>query len=138
MTPISGLHPDDARAVTLRRLLSHTAGLSLHGYPGCWPPEPVRSLEASLSGDTWTSRRVTSAAGASSLTLDVATGDVHLAVGTDVIRHFVSANDGKTWTGAVVPNSADAYSPMIRINPVSGDVGIAAIGDGGIVFFLAR
>jgi hypothetical protein len=108
---------------------------------GCMSPGPQPSdgtYVASLSGDTWTSRRVTSAAGASSLTLDVASGDLHLAVGTDVIRHFVSANDGKTWTGAVVPNSADAYVPVIRIDPVSGDVGIAAIGDGGIVFFLAR
>ncbi|NOT29153.1 MAG: beta-lactamase family protein [Planctomycetes bacterium] len=38
--------------VTLRRLLSHTAGLTLHGYPGFWPPKELPSLEASLSGDT--------------------------------------------------------------------------------------
>src|SRR5262249_16191460 len=42
----------DARKVTLRRLLSHTAGLSLHGYPGFWPPASVPTLEASLGGDT--------------------------------------------------------------------------------------
>ncbi len=42
----------DARGVTLRRLLSHTAGLSLHGYPGFWPPAELPSLEASLGGDT--------------------------------------------------------------------------------------
>src|SRR5262245_43778272 len=42
----------DAKGVTLRRLLSHTAGLSLHGYPGFWPPKELPSLEASLSGDT--------------------------------------------------------------------------------------
>ncbi len=38
--------------VTLRRLLSHTAGLSLHGYPGWGPTDPLPSLEASLSGAT--------------------------------------------------------------------------------------
>jgi CubicO group peptidase (beta-lactamase class C family) len=42
----------DVHGVTLRRLLSHTAGLSLHGYPGFWPPKELPSLEASLGGDT--------------------------------------------------------------------------------------
>jgi CubicO group peptidase (beta-lactamase class C family) len=42
----------DAAGVTLRRLLSHTAGLTLHGYPGFWPPKELPTLEASLGGDT--------------------------------------------------------------------------------------
>lgn len=44
----------DVRGVTLRRLLSHTAGLTLHGYPGFWPEErpSLPTLEASLAGDT--------------------------------------------------------------------------------------
>jgi len=42
----------DVAGVTLRRLLSHTAGLSLHGYPGFWPPKALPTLEASLGGDT--------------------------------------------------------------------------------------
>jgi CubicO group peptidase (beta-lactamase class C family) len=43
----------DVRGVTLRRLMSHTAGLSLHGYPGFWPGErELPTLEASLGGDT--------------------------------------------------------------------------------------
>lgn len=40
----------DASGVTLRRLLSHTAGLSLHGYPGYDPGETLPTLEESLSG----------------------------------------------------------------------------------------
>ena len=40
----------DSQGVTLRRLLSHTAGLSLHGYPGFQPDQELPSLEASLSG----------------------------------------------------------------------------------------
>jgi CubicO group peptidase (beta-lactamase class C family) len=38
--------------VTLRRLLSHTAGLSLSGYPGFEPGEPLPTIEESLSGRT--------------------------------------------------------------------------------------
>lgn len=38
--------------VTLRRLLSHTAGLSLHGYPGFGPEDKLPSVEESLSGKT--------------------------------------------------------------------------------------
>ena len=38
--------------VTLRRLLSHTAGLRLHGYPGFDPSEPLPTIEESLSGKT--------------------------------------------------------------------------------------
>ncbi len=42
----------DHDKVTLRRLLSHTAGLRLHGYPGFKPDEPLPSIEESLSGNT--------------------------------------------------------------------------------------
>ena len=42
----------NASGVTVRRLLSHTAGLSLHGYPGFGPEDTLPSLEESLSGKT--------------------------------------------------------------------------------------
>lgn len=42
----------DHHGVTMRRLLSHTAGLRLHGYPGFDPGEELPTLEASLSGAT--------------------------------------------------------------------------------------
>ncbi len=41
----------DPAGVTIRRLLAHSAGLSLHGYPGMPPTHTLPSLEASLSGD---------------------------------------------------------------------------------------
>jgi len=41
----------DSNEVTLRRLLSHSAGLSLHGYPGFQHHLKLPSLEASLSGN---------------------------------------------------------------------------------------
>ena len=40
----------DPRGVTLRRLLSHTAGVSVHGYPGHEPAQPLPSTAASLAG----------------------------------------------------------------------------------------
>jgi CubicO group peptidase (beta-lactamase class C family) len=42
----------DLDSVTMRRLLSHTAGLRLHGYPGFLPTEELPSVEQSLSGAT--------------------------------------------------------------------------------------
>ncbi|MEM7097526.1 MAG: serine hydrolase domain-containing protein [Pseudomonadota bacterium] len=42
----------DHNQVTLRRLLSHTAGLSLPGYPGFVEGTPLPTIEASLAGDT--------------------------------------------------------------------------------------
>ena len=40
----------DVDEVTIRRLLSHTAGLSLHGYPGWAPSDTLPTIEESLSG----------------------------------------------------------------------------------------
>ena len=42
----------DHDKVTLRRLLSHTAGLRLHGYPGFDPSQKLPTIEESLSGAT--------------------------------------------------------------------------------------
>jgi CubicO group peptidase (beta-lactamase class C family) len=41
----------DTAGVTLRRLLSHTAGLSVSGYRGWGPDDLIPTLEQSLSGD---------------------------------------------------------------------------------------
>lgn len=40
----------DSDKVTIRRLLSHTAGLSLHGYPGWSPKDTLPTIEESLNG----------------------------------------------------------------------------------------
>ena len=40
----------NSEGVTIRRLLSHTAGLSLHGYPGWSPEDTLPSVEESLNG----------------------------------------------------------------------------------------
>lgn len=41
----------NSEGVTIRRLLSHTAGLSVRGYPGFEPTRTLPSLEQSLSGN---------------------------------------------------------------------------------------
>ncbi len=43
--------PFDPGGITVRRLLSHTAGLSVHGYAGQTPKRPLPPIEASLSGE---------------------------------------------------------------------------------------
>lgn len=42
----------DRSGVTIRRLLSHTSGLSVRGYAGLQSVQPLPNLEQSLSGDT--------------------------------------------------------------------------------------
>jgi CubicO group peptidase (beta-lactamase class C family) len=44
--------PFDDGGLTVRRLLSHTAGLSVHGYVGQPSDRPLPSIAASLSGET--------------------------------------------------------------------------------------
>jgi CubicO group peptidase (beta-lactamase class C family) len=44
--------PFDADGITVRRLLSHTAGLSVHGYVGQTSERPLPSIAASLAGET--------------------------------------------------------------------------------------
>jgi CubicO group peptidase (beta-lactamase class C family) len=44
--------PFDADGLTVRRLLSHTAGLSVHGYVGQRADRPLPPIVASLSGET--------------------------------------------------------------------------------------
>ncbi len=41
----------DSKKVTIRSLLSHTGGISVHGYPGFPPNTKLPSLEASLNGE---------------------------------------------------------------------------------------
>lgn len=118
-----------------RPIMAWTQNSEIEGCASPGPRPTDGTYVATKHNGSWTSRRVTEAAGGSSVTFDVASGDIHLAVVSDVIRHFVSADDGAAWKGTVVPNSADAYQPVIRIDPVTGHVGIAAIAEGGIAFF---
>ena len=46
----------DHSKITIRALLSHSAGLSVHGYPGFHPDDKLPTLEASLNGENGTVR----------------------------------------------------------------------------------
>lgn len=48
----------DSDGVTIRRMLSHTAGLSLYGYPGWTSDDTLPTIEESLNGKTNGSGRV--------------------------------------------------------------------------------
>ena len=48
--PPGPLTAADGRKVTLERLLSHTAGLTVHGFPGYAPDEPVPTVLQVLDG----------------------------------------------------------------------------------------
>ena len=57
--------------VTIRRILSHRAGLSLHGYWGIKPDYPLPTLVESLSGET---KRSATASQPTSVTIEVEPG----------------------------------------------------------------
>jgi len=88
-------------------------------------------------GDEWTSRRASKSPWDSSLTLDVGSGDLHLAVVDEGIRHLVSSDDGETWSSSPVPDSLDAQRPVIRLDAETGRLVIAAIVEDGVVVFAA-
>jgi|TARA_R110002072_G_scaffold301694_1_gene482034 CubicO group peptidase (beta-lactamase class C family) len=46
----------DHSKVTIRAILSHSAGLSVHGYPGFHPDDKLPNLEASLNGENGPAR----------------------------------------------------------------------------------
>lgn len=48
-----------SKEVTIERLLSHTSGLSLHGYPGWGPDDKLPTIEKSLNGINNGPERVT-------------------------------------------------------------------------------
>jgi CubicO group peptidase (beta-lactamase class C family) len=113
----------DPKGVTLRRLLSHTAGLSLHGYPGFWPGDELPTLERSLSGDTNGAGdvRLEAEPGAAweysgggytlaQLLLEETTGEsfaVHLR--THVLVPLGMTSSGFGWDAALLERSATPY-----------------------------
>jgi len=135
----------DAKGVTLRRLLSHTAGLSLHGYPGFWPPHAIPTLEASLSGDTNGAGEVQLEAAPGThwkysgggytiaqLLLEETTG----AAFADYMHENVLAPLGMThsaygWTSAALAESATPYDdkgqPLPRGGPLFAELAAAGL-----------
>jgi CubicO group peptidase (beta-lactamase class C family) len=51
--------PYDTDGITIRRLLTHSAGLTVHGYDGTLSTDPLPSLEESLNGNKGKTEAVT-------------------------------------------------------------------------------
>ena len=97
----------DAKGVTIRRLLSHSAGLSVHGFDGFLPEQPLPSLEESLSGNN------------SSDHMDGGAGDVRIAMepgaqfsysggGYTLLQLLVEEVTGETFTAFMQRKVLDA------------------------------
>jgi CubicO group peptidase (beta-lactamase class C family) len=77
-----------AQGVTLRRLLSHTAGLSVSGYRGWGPDDVIPSLEQSLSGND-------NGAGAVSITAAPGSGWAYSGGGYTLMQLLVEEITGR-------------------------------------------
>lgn len=120
--------PYNPEGVTIRRLLSHSAGLSRHGYPGYPPDAPLPSLEASLSGaDTGVSLfaepgTVFSYSGGGYTLLQLIIEEVSGQTFADFMQAEVFAPLGLehtsyTWRDDLRPLTAKAYSAQGRLLP---------------------
>ncbi|HET7012043.1 MAG TPA: serine hydrolase domain-containing protein [Anaerolineales bacterium] len=114
----------DARGVTIRRLLSHTAGLSLGGYPGYPPDTTLPSLEESLSGNNRGAGvvRIAMEPGAQwsysgggytllQLVVEEVTGEAFSSyMQREVLEPLGMTHSGYEWRADLRPSTAVAYS----------------------------
>ncbi len=93
--------PYDVRGVTVRRLLNHTAGISLEGYGGGVPVgEPLPSLEASLAGDT-------RGCGVVKLVREPGEAMMYSGGGYTILQLLVEEVTGQTFAGYMKENVLD-------------------------------
>jgi CubicO group peptidase (beta-lactamase class C family) len=132
----------DSTGVTLRRLLSHTAGLSVSGYRGWGPDDLIPSLEQSLSGNN-------NGAGAVALTAAPGTAWSYSGGGYTLTQLLVEETAGKPFadymrdavlrplgmdrssfslTPLVLGRAARAYDELGEETPTPRFVEVAAAG----------
>jgi CubicO group peptidase (beta-lactamase class C family) len=78
----------DARRVTARLLLSHRAGVGVHGYPGYEPDRPLPSLLDSLGGDN-------GGAGAATLVAEPGTTTLYSSGGYAILQLAIEQISGE-------------------------------------------
>jgi hypothetical protein len=83
---------------------------------------------ATNASGSWVPERITTATGAASIQVDDATGRVHVLVGADSgLVYYTKASNGG-WTHARVASTADAGSPIIRLDQAKGTLLVVYIG----------
>ena len=136
----SSAYPADG--VTLRRLLSHTAGLSVSGYRGWGPDDRIPSLPESLSGDDNGAGAVTQVAAPGSgwaysgggytltqLLVEELSGRVFADyMGEAVLRPLGMADTSFALTPAVLGRSARSYDELGEETPTPRFAEVAAAG----------
>ncbi|ROI05053.1 class C beta-lactamase-related serine hydrolase [Chryseobacterium sp. G0240] len=116
--------PFDNSKVTLRRVLSHTAGLSVHGYGGSEQGTKLLSLEESLSGKTKRNRESVSVIiepgtgggyTLAQLLLEERTKESFAAyMKKNVFRPLGLHSSNYEWIDEMKANSATAYDTLRR------------------------
>ena len=121
----------DAGGVTLRRLLSHTAGLVPSGYPGHYPHLPLPTLEENLNGASNGAGpvKLTGAPGVewryagggftvAQLLVEEVSGRTFAAfMAEEVLAPLGMRHSAYEWTAALRPLTAKAYDPAGRELP---------------------
>lgn len=121
----------DPGGVTIGRLLSHSAGLSLHGYPGFEPGQPLPGVEESLSGATGGAGdvRVVQEPGLKfsysgggytllQLIIEEVTGETYVTyTQREILAALGMTNSGFACTSEPQPTTAAAYDAQGRLLP---------------------
>ncbi len=100
---------------------------------GCVSPDPAPqdgSYYATNPGDTWQARRLTTALGWMSLSLDSVTGRVHAIIESNRVRYYTKTPTGP-WQVSTIPGvPIPAFSPAIRVDPATGRLLLAYLTSG--------
>jgi hypothetical protein len=87
-------------------------------------PKPGRRDGTYIGSDasgTWVTQRISRAMGQKALTLDPSTGDAHVVLAGDRLRHLTST-DGVAWTTTELRGTKGMYDPLIRVDPATGRI----------------
>ena len=84
----------DASAVTARRLLSHRAGVGVHGYPGHPPDRPLPTLLEALDGDS-------AGAGAATLVAEPGSAALYSSGGYAILQLLIERVSGEPFASFI-------------------------------------
>ncbi|MBA2720753.1 MAG: hypothetical protein H0U52_16160 [Chloroflexi bacterium] len=100
------------------------------GGGGCAGPEsgPLDGVYvATDAGGRWTSTRLSARPSQGSLSLDAATGRLDAVVSNEGTMTRYSSRDGASWTSSRIPGTTAMGSPVVRVDPTTGRLGLFVI-----------